>query len=153
MDSKKPKEIDKHVETKDESVNFNLDAVKADKTNPIKDLMHKFKYSFQGFLYCYTHETSFIFETIALIAAIICGFLADIQPHQWVFSLISLFLITEIEFLNTAIEATVDMVTSKYHPLAKVAKDCGSASTFMASLIAVIVHIWIYVPILWKLFF
>lgn len=145
--------LKKHVETKDESKNFKLDDVKADKTNPIKDVMNKLKYSSQGFMYCYTHETSFIFESIALVAAIICGILANIQPHQWVFSLISLFLITEIEFLNTAIEATVDMVTSEYHPLAKVAKDCGSASTFMATLIAVIVHLWIYVPILWKILF
>lgn len=145
MDSKK------HIETKNEE--FDLEKVKADKTNPIKDVLHKFKYSFQGFVYCYTHETSFIFETIALIGAIICGLAANIEPHQWVFSLISLFLITEIEFLNTGIEAVVDMVTSEYHPLAKVAKDCGSAATFMATLIAVIVHLWIYMPILWGIIF
>ena len=57
----------------------------------------------------------------------------------------------EIELLNTAIEAVVDMVTEKYHPLAKIAKDCGSAATCMATLIAVIVHLYIYVPIFWNL--
>lgn len=145
MDSKK------HVESKAE--NFNLEKMRADKKNPIKDVLHKCKYSFQGFLYCYTHETSFIFETIALIASIIAGFIFHIEPHQWVFSLISLFLITEIEFLNTGIEATVDMVTDKYHPLAKVAKDCGSAATCMATIIAVIVHLWIYAPIFIKMIF
>ena len=46
---------------------------KGEKVGPIKDVMHKFKYSFQGFLYCYTHETSFIFETIGVIAIIIFG--------------------------------------------------------------------------------
>ena len=59
----------------------------------------------------------------------------------------------EIEFLNTAIEAVVDMVTQKYHPLAKIAKDCGSAATCMATLIATIVHLWIYMPIFWNLIF
>ena len=124
-----------------------------DKTNPIKDVFHKFKYSFQGFGYCFKNETSFIFESIAIVGAIICGIIFEIEPHQWVFSLISLFLIMEIEFLNTAIEATVDMVTQKYHPLAKIAKDCGSAATCMSSLIATIVHLWIYMPIFWNLIF
>lgn len=152
MASSKLEDISKEKQRKQEK-EFNLQEMKADKTNPIVDVMHKFKYSFQGFAYCFKNETSFTFEAISIIAAIICGLYFEIQPHQWVFSLISLFLIVEIEFLNTAIEAVVDMVTQKYHPLAKIAKDCGSAATCMATLIAAIVHIWIYMPIIWNLIF
>ena len=117
---------------------------KGEKVGVVKDILHKFKYSFQGIGYCYAHESSFIFETIAIVAAIIMGFIFNIEPHYWVFSLISLLLIMEIEFLNTAIEAAVDLVTSKFNPFAKIAKDCGSAATFMATLVAVIVHVYIY---------
>lgn len=126
---------------------------KGEKISPVQDIMNKIKYSSQGFLYCYIHETSFIFETVALIFAIVFGFAFEIQPHHWVFSLISILLIMEIEFLNTSIEATVDMVTSEFHPLAKIAKDCGSAATFMATLVAVIVHLYIYIPFIWPLIF
>lgn len=123
---------------------MDLKELKGQKGNPVKDVLHKIKYSFQGFIYCYTHETSFIFETIALIIAIIMGFAFNIEPHYWVFSLISLLLIMEIEFLNTAIEATVDMFTKEFNPYAKIAKDCGSAATCMATIVASIVHIYIY---------
>lgn len=125
---------------------------KGEKVGPIKDVLHKFKYSFQGFVYCYTHETSFIFETIGVIGIIILGIIFKITFMQWIFSLLSMLLIMEIEFLNTAIEATVDLVTKEYHPLAKIAKDCGSASTCVATFMALIVNLIIFVPYFLALF-
>ena len=125
---------------------------KGEKVGPVKDVLHKFKYSFQGFVYCYTHETSFIFETIGVIGIIILGIIFKITFMQWIFSLLSMLLIMEIEFLNTAIEATVDLVTKEYHPLAKIAKDCGSASTCVATFMALIVNLIIFVPYFLALF-
>lgn len=125
---------------------------KGEKVGPVKDVLHKFKYSFQGFIYCYTHETSFIFETIGIVAIIVCGIIFKITFMQWIFALISMLLIMEIEFLNTAIEATVDLVTQEYHPLAKVAKDCGSAATCMATIMAIIVNAIIFLPYIISLF-
>ena len=125
---------------------------KGEKVGPVKDVLHKFKYSFQGFIYCYTHETSFIFETIGIVAIIVCGIIFEITFMQWIFALISMLLIMEIEFLNTAIEATVDLVTQEYHPLAKVAKDCGSAATCMATFMAIIVNAIIFLPYIISLF-
>ncbi|MBQ6840614.1 MAG: diacylglycerol kinase [Bacilli bacterium] len=125
---------------------MDLQKQKGKKLNPVKDVLNKFKYSFQGMAYCFTHETSFIFETIAMIFVVIFGILLDISFVEWIFSILSLLLVMEVEFLNTAIEATVDMVTQKFHPLAKIAKDCGSAATCMASFMALIVNLVIFVP-------
>ena len=63
-----------------------------------------------------------------------------------------MLLIMEIEFLNTAVEATVDLVTQEYHPLAKIAKDCGSAAACMASFMALIVNGIIFIPYIIELF-
>ena len=119
---------------------------KGEKVGPIKDVMHKFKYSFQGMAYCFTHETSFIFEALAIVGVIVFGILFHITIMEWVFSLITLFLIMEVEFLNTGIEAVVDMVTEEFHPLAKIAKDCGSAATCFATFVALAVNLIIFVP-------
>lgn len=126
---------------------------KGEKVGPIKDVMHKFKYSFQGMHYCFTHETSFIFEALGIIGVIICGIIFKITFMEWIFAIISLLLIMEIEFLNTAIEAVVDMYTQEFHPLAKIAKDCGSAATCMASFMAVIVNGIIFLPKILPLIF
>ena len=43
----------------------------------------------------------------------------------------SLFLILAVELLNSAIEAAIDLVTEDSHPLAKNAKDLGSAAVLI----------------------
>ena len=40
---------------------------------------------------------------------------------------------------------------SMYYALAKIAKDCGSAATCMASIMALIVNLVIFVPKVWPL--
>ena len=131
---------------------MDLKKQKGEKIGPIKDICNKCKYSMQGLAYCYKNETSFIIETIALVGAIIMGLVFNISPAQWVFSLLSLLIIMEVECLNTGIEATVDMVTKEYNPYAKIAKDCGSAATCVCSIVAAIVHLFIYVPLIIALF-
>ena len=130
---------------------MDLKKQKGKKINPIVDIFNKFKYSFQGMFYCFTHETSFIFETIAMLLIVILGIIFNISFMEWIFSVLSLLLVMEVEFLNTGIEATVDMVTDQFHPLAKIAKDCGSAATCMASIMALIVNLVIFVPKVWPL--
>ena len=125
---------------------------KGEKVGPIKDILHKFKYSFQGMAYCFTHETSFIFEAIAIFGVVILGIVFHISLMEWVFSLLTLIMIMEVEFLNTGIEATVDMVTEEFHPLAKIAKDCGSAATCFATFVALVVNLIIFVPYIMDLF-
>lgn len=131
---------------------MNTEKHKGPKKGPIKDILDKCKYSSQGLIYCFKNETSFIFEAIAIVAAIICGIIFKITVTQWVFSLMSIFLIMEIEFLNTAVECVVDMCTQEFNPLAKAAKDCGSAATGFASLVATIINAVIFIPYIWNLF-
>lgn len=50
------------------------------------------------------------------------------------------------ECLNTAIEAVVDLTTSDYHPLAKVAKDVGGTAALLSSLLSVGVSLVILGP-------
>ena len=57
-----------------------------------------------------------------------------------------------IELINTAIEATVDMVTNEYNEYAKIAKDCGSAATGLMSVLATIVNLIIFLPYFIELF-
>ena len=122
------------------------------KKGPIKDVLNKFKYSFKGLSYCFKNETSFIFETIAIVAAIIFGIYFRIEPLQWLFSLGSIFLIMAIEALNTAIECVVDMVCPEYNPLAGAAKDCGSAATCICTFLAAAANAVVFIPYIIALF-
>lgn len=52
-------------------------------------------------------------------------------------------LVLIVELINSAIEATVDRISLDSHPLAKRAKDLGSAAVFMALVNAAV--IWLLV--------
>ena len=54
------------------------------------------------------------------------------------------------EFINTAIEAVVDLASPVKHPLAKVGKDVGAAAVLVAALAAILVGLLILGPPLWE---
>jgi diacylglycerol kinase len=53
------------------------------------------------------------------------------------------------EFINTAIEAVVDLASPVQHPLAKVGKDVGAGAVLIAALAAALVGLLILGPPLW----
>jgi diacylglycerol kinase (ATP) len=57
----------------------------------------------------------------------------------------SLLLVLMIELLNSAVESTVDRISTEDHRLAKRAKDMGSAAVFIALVNVVVV--WLLVLI------
>lgn len=118
----------------------------------LKRIWYSTKYSINGLVYAYMNEKSLWIHAILSILAIILGIVLKIKLSQWSMILISLGVILSLELLNTAIEAIVDMVTLEYHELAKVAKDCGSAATFVASIIGAIIAGVIYIPYIIALF-
>ena len=66
--------------------------------------------------------------------------------------IIALMVVLSVELLNTAIEATVDLVTNEFHPLAKIAKDCGGAATFVATIVLLVICGFIFIPDIMALF-
>lgn len=119
--------------------------------NLFQNLINKCKYSLQGIKYCLANESSFVLAAIGSCFIIVLGILCDISFVEWVISFGSLALIIIVELLNTAIEATVDMVTLEYNEYAKIAKDCGSAAAGIMSILAVIVNLVIFIPHIIKL--
>lgn len=112
----------------------------------ITHFIYSTKYSFEGIIYGYKNEMSLQLHGILSILAIILGIVFKISLSEWGILLIALGAILSIELLNTAIEAVVDMVTLEFNPLAKIAKDCGSGATYVATIIAIIISGVIFIP-------
>ena len=53
------------------------------------------------------------------------------------------------EFMNTDLEAVVDLASPNKHPLAKIGKDVGAAAVLVAALAAVLIGLLILGPPLW----
>ena len=85
-------------------------------------------------------------HVIATILVITANIILKVEPFEWLVTILAIGLVLSAELINTAIEAIVDMVTLEFHPLAKIAKDCGSAATFVLALMAAIIGCVVYIP-------
>ena len=95
-------------------------------------------YSLDGLRFTALHEAAFMQEVmIVAVALIVMCFLP--LPLMWkALLLFALLIILIVELLNSAIEAIVDMASPEYHPLAKRAKDAGSAAVLVSIVTAVL---------------
>ena len=117
-----------------------------DKHKGISKLLYKVKYPLDGLIYCYSSETSLLIHAIVVTILVISGFMFHINGLEWIMLITSLTLILAFEIFNTAIEIVVDMITKDYNILAKHAKDCASASTFILCLLTFGIVIIIFGP-------
>ena len=140
--------LDKELNSKDMK-EFKRETVK---NYVISRFFMSIKYSLDGLFYAYKYEQSLWIHGFATILSIIMGFIFEIKLSEWAILFIALGSILALELMNTAIEAAVDLTTTKIHPLAKIAKDCGSAASFIMALVAIIISLFVFAPYLTKLF-
>ena len=92
-------------------------------------------YSIDGFKAAYKFEAAFrqvLWLNLVLFTVILfVPFAISIKMMLVVASFLSLI----VELINTGIEASVDHTSTKQHPLAKIAKDVGSAAQFLSLLL------------------
>ncbi len=131
---------------------MDLEKRKESKKLGFKRFLNSIKYSLDGLKYAYRNEQSLIIHGVGTIIIIILGLIFQIRFIEWAILIIASVVVMAIELLNTAIEATVDLVTDKFHPLAKIAKDCGSAAGGVSGIMLAIIAIFIFIPYIWKLF-
>lgn len=117
-----------------------------DKGNFLERYIKSFIHALNGFWYALIHEHNMIIIVLAIVVTTCAGFYYDIDKYEWLFCIMSFGTVTACEMLNTAMEAVVDLVTTKYHPLAKIAKDTVSTATLIFSITALIGALIIFVP-------
>lgn len=92
-------------------------------------------YSTDGFIAAYKNEAAFrqVFwlNLVLFIALIFVPFAISVKMALLVASFLSLI----VELFNTGLEASIDHTSTEQHPLAKIAKDVGSAGQFLALLL------------------
>ena len=110
------------------------------------------KYSLDGLIYAYRYEQSLWLHGFASLLAITLGIVFKISLSEWAIIFIALGSILALELINTAIEAAVDLTTTEIHPLAKIAKDCGSAASFVMSIVSFVISLFVFGPYFMDLF-
>ncbi|MFI3260147.1 MAG: diacylglycerol kinase [bacterium] len=110
----------------------------------VKRIIRSIQFSYQGLVHAYKYEQSLWLHAISILIVVPVGFLLQISFNEWALVIMSSLFILSIELLNTAIEATVDMVTKEYNQYAKTAKDCGSAAAAVASFAHIAILVFVF---------
>ena len=108
-----------------------------------------FRYAFRGWGHVLkTQQNAWIHSLIAAVVVAL-GLWLQLSANNWAILVITIAMVFTAEFINTAIEAILDLASPNYHPLAKVGKDVGAGAVLVAALAAVIVGLLILGPPLW----
>lgn len=115
--------------------------------------VQSFRHAFRGWFYALrTQRNAWIHSAIATVVLIL-GIWLRLSPTDWAIIILTIAMVFAAEFMNTAIEAVVDLASPESHPLAKIAKDVGAAAVLVAALAAILIGLLILGPPLWtKLF-
>lgn len=110
---------------------------------------HAFGHAFRGWGHVVqTQQNAWIHSLIASIV-IAVGVWLELTSRDWAILVLTIAMVFTAEFINTAIEAIVDLASPSHHPLAKVGKDVGAGAVLVAALAAIIVGLLILGPPLW----
>ncbi|RXZ44588.1 diacylglycerol kinase [Crenobacter cavernae] len=97
----------------------------------VRRLINAFGYSIDGLKAALTHEDAFRQLALLALALIPLAFFIDASGIGRALLIASSLATLIIELLNSAIEAAVDHTSLERHPLAKRAKDMGSAAQLL----------------------
>lgn len=114
------------------------------KASGLSRLVNALSYSLSGLLLAWRDEAAFRQEVILAIVLVSVAFMVPVDMTQRVLLVASVMLVLVVEMINSAIEATVDRVSLDIHPLAKRAKDMGSAAVLLALTNAILIWAMIF---------
>ena len=116
------------------------------KVNKNKNLKDSFLHAYEGINYAITKERNMHIHVAFSVVVIAAGAFFRISYCEWLICLGLIGLVISLEMINTAIEAIVDMITTKEDPNAKVAKDTAAGAVLVSSCISALIGFAIFLP-------
>jgi diacylglycerol kinase (ATP) len=108
-----------------------------------------FRYAFEGWWYVLRTQRNAWIHALITLAVLVLAFWLRLSRLEWAVLILIITAVWMAEFMNTALETLVNLVSPDYHPLAKITKDVGSAAVLLGALGAVLIGLLILGPPLW----
>jgi len=115
----------------------------------VRSRIAAFGHAFRGWGHALKTQHSAWIHSLVATAVIALGLWLELPARDWAVLVLAIALVFTAEFINTSIEAVVDLASPVHHPLAKVGKDVGAAAVLVAALAAILIGLLILGPPLW----
>jgi diacylglycerol kinase (ATP) len=107
---------------------------------------HSFRHAFHGWWYVIRTQRNAWIHAVITTLVLLAALWLHLPLRDWAVLFLTIALVWTAEFINTALEAVVDLASPQQHPLAKMGKDVGAAAVLIAALTAILVGLLILGP-------
>jgi diacylglycerol kinase (ATP) len=104
-----------------------------------RSLLWSFNFAIAGVVYALRTQRNMRIHVAAAVLTLIGALVLQVSGFSLVAIVFAISLVFVTELVNTAIEATVDLATDTYDPLAKIAKDVAAGAVLVAATNALVV--------------
>jgi diacylglycerol kinase len=112
----------------------------------LKNRIKAFGFAFAGLLQAFRTEIHLKIHLLAAIVVVDLGLYFSITKAEWFAILFCIGLVICTELINSAIERLCDKLMPEFNPNVKYIKDVAAAAVLIASLIALIIGLMIFLP-------
>jgi diacylglycerol kinase (ATP) len=116
----------------------------------LKSRAISFRYAFAGWWFVIRTQRNAWIHAMVSVAVVLVSFWLQLAARDWAVIVMAIALVWTAEFLNTALEAVVDLASPHQHYLAKVGKDVGAAAVLIAAGSAALIGFLVLGPPLWN---
>jgi diacylglycerol kinase (ATP) len=112
--------------------------------------LSSFRHAFVGLFYVIRTQKNAWIHTLATFFTILLALWLQLSNQDWAILILTISTVWTAEFINTALEAVVDLASPQKHPLAKVGKDVGAAAVLISAFASLVIGLLILGPPLWN---
>ena len=111
------------------------------------DLPASFRYAAQGLSYGFLSQRNFRIHVFIGVFALGLGIWLELKLLHLAVLVLTVAAVLVLELINTSIEAVVDLsIGRRFHPLARIAKDCAAAAVLVASISSLLIALLLLLP-------
>ena len=118
----------------------------------IKKLFRSFHYAFRGVIHLLTDQQNARIHASAAILVGIVAYILNVSRIEATILFMAVIMVFAMEIMNTAIEKVCDLIDEKDNDKIRFIKDGMAGAVLIASVIAVVVAILIFLPYIREFF-
>lgn len=114
--------------------------------NRIEQFAKSFRHAIRGLRYALRYEKNFQNEIGIALVVIVAMIYFKVTRSEAVILILVMFGVLVTELFNTMIERMADILKPRVHPYAKLIKDLVAAGVLLASILAAVIGLIIFLP-------